>query len=79
MNKLFKKVSKLKSSQLQQELMRAHLIITLLSLVGIILLALGATLSESLDANLSIIAGVGLSMLAIVSLFVSYCLSNYKK
>ena len=79
MKKLFKRMSKQNANELRQELARAHLIITLLSLIAILLLALGTSLTVSFDVTLATIAGIFLGILAIISLFVSYLLYNHTK
>jgi drug/metabolite transporter (DMT)-like permease len=78
MKKLLKMISKKNGSDLKRELTFAHLIIVMLSIVSIILLALGATLTINFDPKLSTIAGVLLGVLALVSASMSYVYSKTK-
>jgi len=77
--KLFKKIHKQNTAELRGELSRAHLIISLLSLIAIVLLTIGSTMEVGFDANLSTVASAFLAILAIVSLCISYNLFKHKK
>lgn len=79
MKKLFKKMSKQNISEVRQELARAHLIIALLSIISIVLLILGTTLTIEFDAELSTIAGVLLGVLTLISITMSFVLFKQKK
>jgi len=79
MKKLFKKISKQNAADLRGELVRAHIVIALLSVIGIFLLGLGAATDVTFDYTLSVIAGVFLAMLATISAGMAYYLSNIKK
>ncbi len=81
MNKLMKKLSKQKTQELRKELVRAHLIISLLSFVSIVLFLFSSTLPDAvnLDFSLSIIASVLLLFLIVTSTLTAYTLSNIKK
>jgi hypothetical protein len=78
MKNIFKMISKKNSNDLKRELTFAHLIIVMLSIVSIILLALGATLTINFDPKLSVIAGTLLGVLAIISSCMSYVYSKTK-
>ncbi len=78
MKKIFKKILKKNNSELKQELIFAHIIIALLSLVAIVLLALGATLTISFNTKLSAIAAALISILALISLAMSVIYSRTK-
>lgn len=78
MKKLFKKLTKKNNSELKQELIFAHIIIALLSLVSIVLLALGATLTISFNNKLSAIAAALIAVLALISLAMSVVYSRSK-
>lgn len=77
--KLLKKIPKQNIAELRGELSRAHLIISLLALICIVLLTLGPTFAVSFDNNLSTIASVFLGVLALTSLGISYFLFKRKK
>ena len=79
MKKLFKKMSQQNAHELRRELIRAHIMIVLLSFVSIALLTLGATLTIAFDVNLSLIAGSLLTILALISLGIAIILSDSKK
>jgi hypothetical protein len=78
MKKFLKSITKKNSAELRRELTFAHLIIVMLSIVSIILLALGATLTINFDPKLSVIAGTLLGILAIISACMSYMYSKTK-
>lgn len=78
MKKFLKIMVKKNGSDLKRELTFAHLIIVMLSIVSIILLALGTTLTINFDPKLSVIAGVLLGVLALVSSCMSYIYSKTK-
>lgn len=78
MKRFFVKISKQTTKQLREELARAHLIITLLSLIAIVLLILGVNLTVSLDLGLATCAGVLLSITAVISTMISYSLFTQK-
>ena len=71
MSKLFKKFSKQNSKDIRYELVRAHIIIALLSIAIIVLLSLGATQLVTFNAVLS---GICIILLVIVA-FLSLCMS----
>jgi len=77
--KFSKKMAKRNTTELRGELSRAHLIISLLALIAIVLLTVGSTMEVGFDANLSAIASAFLALLAIVSLCISYNLFKNKK
>ncbi len=79
MKKFLKKFSKQNIREVRQELARAHLIITFLSVISIALLYLGATLTVAFDAALSIVAAALLTLLIIISLSISITLFTDKK
>ena len=79
MKKPFKKLSEHKINEIHQELARAHLVISLLSIIAIVLLLLGATLTVEFNAKLSIIAGVLLSFLTLISMSTSIILFKNKR
>jgi hypothetical protein len=72
-------MSKQNISEVRQELARAHLIIALLSIISIVLLMLGTTLTIEFDAKLSTIAGVLLGALTLISVTMSFVLFKQKK
>jgi|GEM_PF-3012500 len=78
MHKLFKQIMKKNNVELRNELVMAHIIIALLSLVSIILLALGATLTISFNTKLSAIAAGLISVLAVISLLMAVLYSRKK-
>jgi len=78
MNKLFKRLSKKNTKELQRELAHAHLIVALLSIAIITLLAMGARQPVSYDATLSAICVALLSIVTIISLCVSITLYRKK-
>ena len=74
---IFKYISKKGVAGLREELMRAHLIIAILSLISIVLLVLGVNLSVGFDYQLSMIAGILLATLCIISVgIISYLRKN---
>ena len=75
MDKLFKKISKQKVSEVRRELSRAHFIIALLSLAMIALLMQGSYQPIALDPVLSIIAAILLTVVALTSLLMSFALT----
>jgi len=77
--KFSKKIAKQNTAELRGELSRAHLIISLLSLIAIVLLTVGSTMEVGFDTNLSTVASAFLALLAIVSLCISYNLFKHKK
>lgn len=79
MDKLFKKIKKQSSNDVRQELGRAHIIIALLAVVSIALLALGSAQDIIFDPTLSTVAGTLLGILALISVTISYYLTNFKK
>ena len=67
-------------TEIRHELARAHLLITLLSIICILLLSIGTALTtEFVDANLFIIADTLLAILALISLGISFVLYSHKK
>ena len=80
MKKIFKKLSNRSTTEIRKELSRAHLIITLLSVIAIVLLILGVDERIVLDPTLSGIAGGLLVIVALISFSVSAATSpNNKK
>ncbi len=78
--KLFKQVPKQNMAELRGELSRAHLIISLLAIIAIVLLTLGSVVpSSGFDPGLSNIASAFLAFLLFISLGVSYALFKYKR
>ena len=74
-----KKLANLNTTDYRNELVRAHLIITFLCLIAVLLLMLGALFPTQLDFNLSITAGVLLILVAMISGSMSAILYKYKK
>ena len=80
MKKIFKKLSNRSTAEIRKELSRAHLIITMLSIIAIVLLVLGVDERVVLDPTLSGIAGGLLIIVALISFSVSAATSpNNKK
>jgi len=78
MKKFFKKNSELKLNEVRQELSRAYLMIAILSIVSIILFKFGSYSPEDLAPSLVVFLIVGLSSLAMVTLFASFAWINCK-
>lgn len=78
MSKFLKKFMKKNSNDFRKELSRAHLIISLLSICVIVLLTLGAVKPVMFDQPMSAICVVLLSIVAFISLCMSYTLSKKK-
>lgn len=79
MSKLLKNFMKKNGKDFRQELSRAHLIIALLSICIIVLLSLGAVQPVMYDQPLSAVCVVLLSIVALISLCMTYKLSSTKK
>jgi hypothetical protein len=79
MSKMFKKFTKQNAADFRRELARAHIIIALLSIALITLLSLGTVQPVSFDQSLSAVCVVLLSIVALVSLCMSYTLFKTKK
>jgi len=79
MSKLLKKFMKKNGKDFRQELARAHLIIALLSICIIVLLSLGTIQPVTYDQSLSAVCVVLLTIVALISLCMTYKLSNTKK
>ena len=79
MTKFFKKFMKQNAAELRKELSRAHLIISLLAISVIALLSLGAVQYVTFDPTLSAICVVLLSIIAFISLCMTFTLSKNKK
>lgn len=77
--KLFKRIPKQTMTELRGELSRAHLIISFLAMIIIVLLTVGPAIAPGFDPTLSSIANVFLSVLALTSLWISYYLFKNKK
>lgn len=69
-----KNYSKMNAYDLRQELARAHVIISALSVATMLLLYFGATLEIQLDQPLSILAGVLSGIVGLLSLAVAFVL-----
>ena len=78
MKNIFKKPSKKNLNEYRQELARAHLIISLLSIAIITLLSLGATQPVTFNETLSAICIGLLTVVTIVSLCISITLFRRK-
>ena len=79
MNKLFKKPSSQNISELRGELARAHIIISLVSIIAISVLILGMDEQIIIDPKLSIIC-IGLLVIILLnSISTSLALSSRKK
>jgi hypothetical protein len=79
MNTFLKKLSKQKIGEVRQELARAHLIIALLAIVVIVLLIQGTIAPIGLEPILSTISSILLSVVALVSLSITFALTFIKK
>jgi peptidoglycan/LPS O-acetylase OafA/YrhL len=79
MSKHFKKFLKQNIHEVRRELARAHLIIALLSVAVIVLLSLGATQPVTFNPVMSAVCVVLLSVVAFISLCMSYTLYTCKK
>ena len=79
MKKLFKQIVEQKIAGVRQELARAHLIIALLSAAVIMMIVQGATQPIALDATLSTIGIILLSIVTLTSLSMSFALFTSKK
>jgi len=79
MSKLLKNFMKKNGKDFRQELSRAHMIITLLSICIIVLLSLGVVQPVTYDQSLSAVCVVLLSIVAFISLCMTYTLSKDKK
>ena len=79
MTKFFKKFMKQNAAELRKELSRAHLIISLLAISVIALLSIGAVQYVTFDPTLSAICVVLLSIIAFISLCMTFTLSKNKK
>lgn len=79
MNKLFKKPSSQSINELRGELARAHIIISLISIIAIAVLILGMDKQIIIDPKLSIIC-IGLLVIILLnSISTSLALSSHKK
>lgn len=78
MEKLLKKLSQQKISDVRRELARAHLIIALLCVVIVMLLLQGATRPLLLDPTLSVICSALLGFVVLISLGMFLTLSSIK-
>lgn len=78
MKKILKNLSTRSISDVRKELMRAHFIITLLSVVAIVLLILGLNKQAVLDPTLSGICGVLIAIIALISLKTALALRQNK-
>ena len=78
MEKLLKKLSQQKVTEVRKELARAHLIIALLSVAVVMLLLQGATRPLLLDPTLSVIGSVLLGLVVLISLGMFLALSSAK-
>jgi hypothetical protein len=64
---------------LREELIRAHIIISLLSICSIVLLILGSNLVVNFDKTLSFVAGMLLSALLVISMSIVRFLLQKRK
>lgn len=78
MEKLLKKLSQQKVTEVRKELARAHLIIALLSVAVVMLLLQGATRPLLLDPTLSVIGSLLLGLVVLISLWMFLALSSVK-
>jgi len=76
--KLLKKLSQQKVTEVRKELARAHLIIALLSVAVVMLLLQGATRPLLLDPTLSVIGSLLLGLVVLISLWMFLALSSVK-
>jgi hypothetical protein len=76
--KLLKKLSQQKITEVRKELARAHLIIALLSVTVVMLLLQGATRPLLLDPTLSVIGSILLGIVVLISLGMFLTLSSVK-
>lgn len=79
MSKLFKKFTKQSAADFRRELARAHLIIALLSIAIIVLLSLGSMQPVSFNETMSAICVILLSLVALISLCMTFTLYKTKK
>jgi len=79
MTKIFSKISKKNATDLRKELIRAHIIIALLSISVIGLISLNSIQYITLDPLLSAICVILLSIVTFTSLCTAFALSKVKK
>lgn len=78
-SKKIKNINKMNNQEMQKELSRAHMIIALLCLSIIVLLSIGVSEPVTFEPTLSAICVVLLSIVAFISLSMTYALSKKKK
>jgi len=79
MNKYATKLSQKKPADIKRELGRAHLLISLLAIVIIVLLMQGTLIPLQFDLTLATITSVLLVIVVLISLSVSYVFLRTKK